>query len=260
VISATIFAGLLVWILRKNRPSGRTLWKGFLAPLLVVLVAAGAAMAYYNWRVFGNPLTLPYQINRATYAVSPYFLWQSPRPEPAYHHHVMRDFYVSMELPVFQAARTAAGFLDGIGTRILIVLFFYLGPPMFLPLTMLHKIRHNRRLRFLVVAVAIFSIAMMANAFVSAHYLAPATALIYAMVLAGARYLRHWSPGGRPVGACLIRVLPCACVAIFLAQLGVRAATPARDLPRTRLEHFLERQPGHHLVFVRYAAGHSPHD
>lgn len=260
VISATIFGGLLVWIMGKNRPSGPTLWKELLAPLLVVLVAAGAAMAYYNWRVFGSPLTLPYQINRASYAVSPYFLWQSPRSEPAYHHSVMRDFYVSLELPVFQAARTAAGFLNGIETRILIVMFFYLGPPMLLPLMMLHKLRNNRRLRFLVVAIAVFFVAMTFNAFVSAHYLAPATALIYAMVLAGARYLRHWSPGGRPVGAGLVRALPCVCVAIFLVQVGVRAATPAIDLPRTRLEHFLERQPGRHLVFVRYAAGHSPHD
>lgn len=256
ILSATVFGALLVWVFGKNRPSALVLWKRLALPVLVVLVAAGASMAYYNKRVFGNPLTLPYQINRATYAVSPILLWQSPHPEPHYRHPVMRDFYLSLELPVFQKARTVMGFLDGIGARVLMVLLFYLGPPMLLPLIMLPKILSHRRLRFLIVASAIFFVGVLANAFVSIHYLSPATALIYAIVVAASRHLFLWKPGGRPVGASLVRAVPCLCMTMFLAQAAATVANPSTDLPRTKVEHFLERQPGRQLVIVRYAAGH----
>ena len=46
------------------------------------------------------------------------------------------------------------------------------------------------------------------------------------------------------------------CIALFLAQLGWKAATPSADLPRTKVRHFLERQPGRQLAIVRYADGH----
>ena len=36
---------------------------------------------------------MTYQVNRRTYSTAPYFLWQSPRPEPVYRHAVMRQFY-----------------------------------------------------------------------------------------------------------------------------------------------------------------------
>ena len=65
---------------------------------LAVLIAGAAWMGYYNYRAFGSPLTPPYTVNRATYAVTPYYAWQSPRPEPVYRHKVMREFYVGVEL------------------------------------------------------------------------------------------------------------------------------------------------------------------
>ena len=64
------------------------------------------------------------------------------------------------------------------------------------------------------------------------------------------------SPGGQPVGAFLVRALPCMCIVLFLAQLGWKAATPSPDLPRTQVRHFLERQPGRQLAIVKYAGGH----
>ena len=39
-----------------------------------LLFATVAFLGYYDYRVFGNPFTLPYQVNRATYAATPYFL------------------------------------------------------------------------------------------------------------------------------------------------------------------------------------------
>jgi hypothetical protein len=239
-----------------------------------VLLATAAAMGYYNWRVFGNPTTLPYQINRATYAVAPVFLWQSPRPEPVYHHKVLRDFYVSRELPVFQRARTLSGFCNLLSRRIVIVLFFYLGPVLMLPLMMLPCIPRAGRQRFLVLAAAIFLLGLLPSAFFHAHYMAPATALIYAITVQGCRRLRVWRPGGQPVGPFLVRALPCMCIALFFVQLGwadllriqARHFTDSQPpryhtgltwlVPRTEVQHFLDGRPGRQLAMVRYDLGH----
>jgi hypothetical protein len=256
VLSVAVTGALLPWAFGKKHPPMRTLWTRLALPVLVVLLATAAAMGYYNWRVFGNPLTLPYQVNRATYAVAPVFVWQSPRPEPVYHHRVLRDFYVSFELPVFQKARTLPGFLNLIGRRILLVLFFFLGPMLMLPLMTLPCILRDRRTRFLVLGGAIFFVGLLASAFIQAHYLAPAAALIYAIIVHGSRRMRVWRPGNQPVGAFLVRALPCMCIALFLAQVGWKAAHPSADLPRTQVQHFLDGQTGRQLAIVRYDAGH----
>src|SRR6476469_6908366 len=77
------------FFLAERRPDGRTLLRRTVLPIAIV-VAAASWMGYYNYRVFGSPLTLPYTVNRATYAMAPYFAWQSPRPEPVYRHDEMR--------------------------------------------------------------------------------------------------------------------------------------------------------------------------
>ena len=81
------------WVLfGRNRPSAAVLVRCAAAPLALI-VAAGVWMGYYDYRAFGSPLTLPYTVNRNMYAMAPYFIWQSQRPEPAYRHEVIRHFY-----------------------------------------------------------------------------------------------------------------------------------------------------------------------
>src|SRR6185312_13650984 len=60
----------------KNRPVATVLFRRTAVPLALV-IAAGAWMGYYDYRAFGSPLTLPYTVNRNTYAMAPYFVWQS---------------------------------------------------------------------------------------------------------------------------------------------------------------------------------------
>ena len=66
-------------------------------PLTAVLAITAACMGYYFWRVTGSPFRMPYQVEREAYAVAPYFLWQSPRPIPKYHHEVLGKMFVDAE-------------------------------------------------------------------------------------------------------------------------------------------------------------------
>jgi hypothetical protein len=248
---------LMVWMAKKWRRSPPNLARVAIPLTLFLLITAGA-MGYYNSRVFGSPLTLPYQINRATYAVSPVFVWQSSRSQPVYHHKVMRDFYLLWELPVFEKARTVSGFLESAATKIGMLLVFFLGPLLMIPLLALPKVLRDRRIYFLLIAGAFFMAGCFANAFSVPHYLAPVTALIYAVLLQSMRHLRLWRPGGQHVGLFLVRAVILLCIATFAIDIARTVSMPKTDLPRTQVLHSLENIPGRQLAIVRYAPRHDP--
>ncbi|MGA9623737.1 MAG: hypothetical protein WBQ65_04650, partial [Bryobacteraceae bacterium] len=229
--------------------------------------------AYYNDRVFGNAFTLPYQVNRATYASAPVFLWQRPRPEPVYRHKVMREFYSKWELGDFLYARTPAGFLYRTAQKLGIVLCFFFGAALLPPLILLPRVLRDRRLRFLVAAGAIYGAGLSVNAWLFPHYVAPFTCALYAILLQAMRHLRLWRPGNRPLGLSLVRVIPVVC--LMLVGLRLCSAplhlsisrwptmwygTAPFGLPRAQVLAELEGHPGPQLAIVRYAPDHRPFD
>jgi hypothetical protein len=262
---------LLWWAVRKARPSTAVLLRRAIAPVALLLIVAGM-IAYYNYRVFGNALTFSYQINRATYASAPVFIFQRPRPEPVYRYKVMREFY-AWELGDFLYARTLTGFLYGTAKKLGIVLFFFLGLALVPPLIMLPRVLRDRRLRFLVAGGAIYGLGLSINVWLFPHYVAPFICAIYAILLQAMRHLRVWRPENQPVGLALVRMVPIVCV--LLAGLRLCAGPLNLSIPRwpamwygteplgLRRAHVLtelEGYPGQQLAIVRYAPDHSAFD
>jgi hypothetical protein len=136
---------------RAFSPRDRTRWKVILrrAALPVALIIGGVAwLGYYDYRAFGNPLTLPYTVGRATYATAPYFIWQSPRPEPAYTHAVMRSYYRDTELKIAEESRSLTGYLY---MKVLLAsgsVLFFAGVALLPPLMMLRRVFIDKRVRF----------------------------------------------------------------------------------------------------------------
>ena len=258
ILMVPVVAALILWVLGKKRPPGNIVAFRVAVPMCTLFLTAALLMGYYNWRVYGNPLTLPYQTNRAAYAVSPVFIWQSAGPEPVYRHPVMRDFYVNWELPVLQKAQTPGGFLDATGTKVGLLLMFFYGPLLCIPLLTLGRTLRDRRVRFLVAAGAFYLAGVSLNAFSVAHYLAPATALFYALLIQSMRHLRLCLLGSQPIGRCWIRLLPVLCTVMLLVRGAATFAHPPKDLPRTQVQRAMERLPGAQLALVRYAKGHDP--
>ena len=278
VFSLPVAAGLLIWLLSSPRPPLAAAFRRVVAPLTLVLVVAGCAMAYYFWRVTGNPFLMPQELNRQTYAVAPYFLWQSPRPVPIYHHEVVQSLYLQRELPRYLATRTASGLAVEWGVRATGLWMFFLGPLFTFPLLMAFAtLPHgfgwrnvSRSTRFLLYASAVSIIGLAAEVFAAPHYAAPTTCLIIALVLDSMRRLRHWRWRGKPTGLFLVRAVPLIGMAMLVLRLGAVPlhlplppptsftwCTPSKpDYGRARLGRLLTTYPGRHLVLVRYKPGH----
>jgi hypothetical protein len=258
---------------RKKRPAAAVLLRLSAAPL-ALMVAAGAWMGYYNYRAFGSPLTLPYTVNRATYAMAPYFVWQSPRPEPVYRHEVMRRFYHDDEFADFEKIHTQHGFFHQTLFKAVGGILFFAGVALLPPLLMLRRVLMDRRTRFLVQCMAVMMVGMVIQIFLIPHYLAPFTVAFYALGLQAMRHLRLARMDGRSVGLGLVRLL----VTLVIVLAGVRLLVGPLHLSnpewpaskwtcnwygpldfgteRVRIEAGLEQLPGKQLVMVRYSPEH----
>ncbi len=79
LLCVPVAAALGRWMLKaKNRPPALVLARRAAFPM-VLIVAAAAWLGYYDMKAFGKATTLPYTIDRNTYAISPYYIWQPAR-------------------------------------------------------------------------------------------------------------------------------------------------------------------------------------
>ncbi|MFY9935711.1 MAG: hypothetical protein WAK33_02510 [Silvibacterium sp.] len=266
------------WIFRgKNRPAPALLLRLATAPLAMI-VAAGAWMGYYNYRAFGSPVTPPYSIDRTTYAMAPYFVWQSQRPEPVYRHAVMRRFYYEKELSDFRKIHTPSGFLPQTLYKAMSGVVFFAGIALLPPLIMLRRVLRDRRTRFLVVCVLVLTAGMLIEIYLVPHYLAPFTSAFYALGLQAMRHLRLWSPGGQPVGVGMVRLIVLSCIILaafrtWAQPLHLRLAEwPTSQWidtwygpgpfgsERAHIAAGLQQLQGKQLAIVRYSSSHDPYD
>ena len=244
----------------------------------VILLSAASWMSHYNYRTNGSPLTLPYTVNRATYSVVPYYVWQHRSPEPEYRHAVMREFYTQAEAKSTQGIRSVSGYLRNAGAKLHAAVLFFAGFALAAPLIMIRRVVLDRRVRFLVVCVLVLIAGMSIEVFLFSHYLAPFTAVFYALGLQCMRHLRVWRPKGRPVGVAWVRACVVLCVGLGLIRLcakplhiamgETRGSTWSQmwyggdqfGTDRAAVAVTLARAPGKHLILVRYASGHDPVD
>jgi hypothetical protein len=272
-------ACLMTWwmLFGKNRPAATVLFRRIVVPLALI-AAAAAWMGYYNYRVFGSATTLPYTVDRAQYAIAPYFVWQPQHPEPQYRHKVMREFYYRDELNNFNKIRTPFGFISQTLSKAASGILFFAGIALLVPLIMVRRVLLDRRVRFLILCVLVLMAGQIVEIFLIPHYLAPFTAAFYAIGLQCMRHLRLWTPGGQPVGRTLVRLTVTLCVVLGgmrLYAVPLHLALPVwpgtwasewfgsdgrSGTARAQIEARLEQMPGRQLVIVRYPLNHNPLD
>jgi len=285
ILSLPIAVALLFWIFRKQHaptPSTETssTKTPAIAALAITLALFAAFTSYYFYRVTGSPFRFPYQVNRQTYAIAPYFLWQSLHPAPHYDHQVMENFYVNVEIPMFRETQTLPRLIGNEAGRVEEFWFFFLGPLLTIPLLLgIASIPYGLRwrdiapnTRFLLV-VFLTSVAGLAiDVYFAPHYVAPMLGAVIALFLLAFSRARRWQVRGKPIGLFLTRT----CVLASLLMPLSRFALPLLHLPdpvdrpqtccsstpgnwyRAGIESKLETLGGKHLVMVRYMPQHNP--
>ncbi len=271
ILSLAVSPVLLVWVAKKNGPERKNALLRTVAPALIVLALAGTGMVYYYRSVTGNPFRMPYQVDRDQYASAGIFLWEHPRPVPVYRNLQMREFYAGWELSKFMEAKTPFGLAKNTLGKAGAFWLFFLGPAFTMPLLFLPCMWRDRRIRPLLFIGTIFLAGLAINTWFYAHYAAPITGLIYAIVLQGLRHLRVWRWHGRPSGLLLARSVPVVCLAIVLVRIAAQPLgfymppdwpmtwyhTRPGNTDRARVQASLEREPGQQLAIVRYKPGHN---
>jgi hypothetical protein len=263
LLSLIVAVPMLAWLLGANRPRlGISLARVGL-PLALILVCGAVATGYYNFRVTGSSFEMPYEVNREAYARSSYFIWQGPHPEPVYHHAVIRAFYED-EFRYYMAGRTVSGFLRHARAKIRLGWIIFLGPALTIPLFAFRRVLRDSRMRFALIATGIFVLGLAVEVWTYPHYFAPATGLLYLIVLQCMRHMRFWLWRGKPVGISLLRAIPLICLAMIVLRVGavmahiqIEQPWPRGDLARARILKTLQSLPGQHLVLVRYRATHN---
>lgn len=268
LVSIPVLVAIAWTLLKKPHPAASVLIRR-IAPSLLLLAAATGFMAYYNYRVFGNPLTPPYKINRETYASAPHFVWQSARPEPIYRHRAMRNFYTGWELKTFlEETASVAGFVNASANKLFQAAYFFFNVALLPPLFMLPWALRDRRIRPLSIIGIVVLFGLLIETWFIPHYLAPATTLLYLMLLQCMRHLRVW----RPPGLFLVRATPVLCVVLaviraYAQPLNVEVASAPYQcaswfggtsvgVERAQVLAKLESLPGPQLAIVRYRPDH----
>ncbi|MFZ0762204.1 MAG: hypothetical protein WAM69_19820 [Candidatus Sulfotelmatobacter sp.] len=266
VFCLPIAAALTVWLLAPKKIAAPTAFLRVILPLSLILGAAAVGMGCYFWRVTGNPFLMPYEVNRQTYAVAPYFIWGKLRPVPVYHHAVMRNFYDGLELHSYQSALTFLGFLRHLRHKGYMLWTFYAGPAFTIPFFFLPYLFRDRRMRFPLLLAAAVLFSVIVETWTSPHYVAAATGLFFLLLVQCLRHLCRWRWRGGPVGAGIVRAVPMVCLSMIVlrtfaagAHVPIEAPWTHRNIDRSDILKELEAMPGQQLAIVCYSPSHSPH-
>jgi hypothetical protein len=233
-------------------------------PVVSLLILTAVFMGYYNWRLTGNALLLPYTLNDHTYHTAGLFLWDHKKPEMNYRNQQFEDFFNGWEREDYDNTwadvwRVSAEKLGRCG-----VTYFWVGELLLLPA--LPFLFHDRKMRLLMITFSLVTAGVFAVIWSNAHYAAPITCVIFGLTVQALRHLRTMRIGLRPVGVALSRAI----VLLLALETGTYAAfrmcspllwTCKGDPSRAAIAEKLQRTPGKHLIMVRYEKDdHNIHD
>ncbi len=263
ILSLMIAVALLVWMFRRSSPSAHLILNKLVLPTGTMLALAGVWMGFYNYRVTGSPLKMPYAVHEAAYSITPIFLWQKPKPEPAYHHATIRDFQTGWAFSFYQRQQSLRGLATDCGRKLFTLGKWYLWSFLFLlPLLLsLRAVRADPWLRFTLLLALLFTAALFPVTWtVWPHYAAPVAGLFCLLTVQSLRHLYAWQWRGQPVGRSITRGLLLACVAASLLFCHRQSNSDEGNFERARLLAELQKKETPQLIVVRYGTKHSPHD
>lgn len=252
--SIPVAIALLVGLVRRG---GAANWVRALLLTSVVGVLALAFLLYYNSRVTGDPLRLPYLVHEETYSVAPLNIWQQPRYHLTYRHAAIQEFQTGWCMHFYYLHFPLTNLLRAYGDKLGTIGRFYFQVVLLVPWLALTWRSRDRWVRFALLDIALTLAGEFQVSFLMPHYAAPLTGLLFFVVVAGLRQLRvaaRWRPRLQPLMPGLL-VIFLVSSAIFLVE-SLAAGADEWCRARAGLLQRLEHDGSKHLVVVRYREGH----
>ena len=266
VLAVPFVAALGIWLSSRRAPAAGVTFRRIVFPLSCVLLIAGAGMLYYNCRVTGRPLTMPYQVYERTYGTQPLFGFQDRRPTPLYRHEILRRYYGGGRQEKRSVSELATRILSrgrDQGREYFASLFVVAAIAISVPFERI--LWHHLAM----LTLGVFTVFIGIPSWTFPHYAAPAAGLALLITLRAMRHLGAWRVGGNRLGRPLAQALALLAVAILGVGLyhrpwlpGPEYGSPEASWPydRARIVADLSQNGAKHLVIVRYSAKHSVHE
>jgi hypothetical protein len=256
VLSVPVGFVLLWWVWRQEYLQLSAIFRRLLLPMMLVILPAAALSCYYYYRVTGDPFRMAYQVNRDEYSMGRYFIWQSARPEPLYRHPKLQAFYLG-ELREFQENQTLPGFVRRSLEKAAIFGQFFLVWPLPLLLVALPCVIRDRQMRVPLLIGSVFILGLSVETWFLSHYFAPASALVFLLLLQCMRHISTYRWRGARLGIAVVRAICLVYATTVILRLGLAAlqvhpehAFQHGNMDRARIVDQLKALPGAKLVLV----------
>jgi hypothetical protein len=259
LLSLGVAIALFVWMMSNNGPPLRLSLLKIVLPVFVTLAPLGAWTGHYYYRVTGSPFRMAYSINRDTYGMGRYFIWQTPWPQKTYDHPRMRALY-ERELREATENQTLNGFIRRARIKFYYFWRVYLLPPLPFVLIALPCAVRDRKLRVPWLIGGIFTIGATVETWFMPHYSAPMTALVFLILMQCMRHLRLFRWRAQPLGLAFVRAVS----VIYIGTVVLRIALAVThihpelewqhgDMQRESIVDKLHAVPGQQVVLVSYS-------
>lgn len=259
LLCSGVAIALMTWMFAKRRPPLGMSMRRFVLPLVLTIAPLAAWTGYYYYRVTGSPFRMTYDVNREMYAMGRYFIWQAPWPRKTYHHAKMQAQY-ERELREATENKTLRGFIHRTRGKLYYFWQVYLVPPLPFVLIAIPCAIRDRKLRVPWLIAAIFTVGISLEVWFLPHYAAPATALLFLILLQCMRHLRLFRWRNWQVGLAFVRAVAFVYIATVVLRVGLAVAHihPERewqygDMQRAYVAQELRKIPGQQVVLVSYA-------
>lgn len=247
------------WQIQWRRVAAATL------AAVVILSMGAAAMAQYFKAVTGSPTTIPYVVNQKLYGWPMTAAWMTPEPKQ-FRYAEMQNYWTWERREHIQV-ESIGNLLYFAPLKLARLWIFFMGWLLLPALIGLVAGWKSPKIRALLLWSILPAIAVIGEQSSYSHYLAPATAPIFALLVQGSRRLSFWRFRGQSSGNQIVSWVPAAILSGALLSSAAPTAHFPRELesswkklccraefghPRQAVLRQLEEIPGKHLVFVKY--------
>jgi hypothetical protein len=258
VLSAPFLVALGVWLVSRHAPPAGIRLRRVVLPLATVLALMSGWMLYYNYRITGTALTMPYHVYHSSYETTPLFVFQHSNPPSLYLHETLRR----SDGPGAgrQPERTLTGLavrIGGTGQEYVTAFFGVLLAAA--AVAMPWPLEQNRWQLLAIFGLAVFLVGLSVETWRFPHYAAPAAGLALLVTLRAIRRVGAWRFGWVRIGRPLAQALWIFALGVLILGNWDRVRQWNEDgwpFQRARIAADLSRSGGKHLAIVRYLPRH----